>query len=149
MRKLTVILTLAAVALFLAACGGAEQAAAPAPAAPQIENGRYRGLYEDGGEQQVSIQFSLSNGNFTNISFRHLQYSDTPFRNLPEDHRFYPVFAQHLQIGEYLEGKPLAAVFDLHSPGDFIDDIDGFSGATIRGNKVFSAIRDGLNRGIY
>lgn len=54
-----------------------------------------------------------------------------------------------IQATEYLVGKPIEAIYDLHSPGDFVDDIDGFSGATIRANKILSAIKDGLNRGIY
>ncbi len=116
---------------------------------PTVADGRYRGTYEDGGEQQVSIQFNVNGGVIENVSFRHLQYRDTGFRNLAEDHQFYPIWAQHQQIGEYLEGKPLEAIYDLHNPAEVIDDIDTFSGATVRANKVFSAIMDGLNRGIY
>ena len=148
-------------AFLVAACGGQEQAAAPAPApaepvveaaapaAPQLDNGRYRGVYEDSGEQQVSVQFDLRDGAFTNVSFRHLQYRGEVYRNLAEDHHLYPVLVQHQQLAEYLEGKALADVADLYNPGDFLDDIDSYSGATIRANKVLSAIQDGLNRGIY
>ncbi|MBB5174306.1 hypothetical protein [Texcoconibacillus texcoconensis] len=56
---------------------------------------------------------------------------------------------QHEEVLDYLVGQPLDAIADLHSPGDFVDDVDRFTGATIRGNKIFSAIQDGLNRGIY
>ena len=157
MQRFLLTSAIAIAALVVFACGSEQPtAAAPAPApasptvaSPQGENGRYRGLYEDGGEQQVSIQFDVTDGTLSNVSFRHLQYRGQNFRNLEEGHQFYAVFAQHRQIEEYLEGRPLDAIADLYSPGDFIEDIDGFSGATIRGNKVYSAIQDGLNRGIY
>ena len=50
---------------------------------------------------------------------------------------------------EYLDGQPVEKVYDLHNPGEFVEDVDVASGATIRANKVFSAIIDGLGRGIY
>ncbi|TVR68144.1 MAG: FMN-binding protein [Spirochaetaceae bacterium] len=161
MKKTTLVLIGFTMILLLGACE-AERAAAPAPAAPAAEepapapepapgiaDGRYRGIFGDGGEMQVSIQFDVENETFRNVSFRHLQYRGTSFRNLNEDNQFYPIFVQHQQIGEYLEGKPLSALADLYNPGDVIEDIDTFSGATIRANKVVSAIQDGLNRGIY
>jgi len=112
-------------------------------------DGRYRGIYGDRGDMQVSIQFSLENGNLTNISFRHLYHSGNDYRQMEEVDPLYGIKMQHDQAIEYLEGKPLVTIFDLHTPGDFVDDVDAFSGATIRGNKIFSAIVDGLNRGIY
>ncbi len=116
---------------------------------PDAGNGRYRGVYGDGGEQQVSVQFSVANGTLTGISFRHLQYRGTDYRRLEQGDQLYPIVIQHQQITEYLEGRPLEAIFDLHTPGEFIDDVDGWTGATIRGAKVFSAMRDALNRGLY
>ncbi|AOY77021.1 hypothetical protein [Clostridium formicaceticum] len=68
---------------------------------------------------------------------------------MEEGDEFYPIVIQHQQVLEYLEGKPLEVIYDLHNTGDFVEDIDTFTGATIRGNKIFSAIKDGLNRGLY
>ncbi|ABR47832.1 hypothetical protein Amet_1655 [Alkaliphilus metalliredigens QYMF] len=113
------------------------------------EDGRYRGIYGDRGDQQVSIQFHLEDNLLTNLSYRHLYHSGNDYRQIEEGHALYPVVVQHQQILDHLEGKPLAAIFDLHNTGDFIEDIDTFTGATMRGNKVLSAIQDGLNRGIY
>lgn len=113
------------------------------------EDGRYRGIFADRGVQQVSIQFHLADNVLENLSYRHLYHSGTDYRQIGDDHALYPVVQQHQQILDHLDGQPLSAVFDLHAPGDFIDDIDGFTGATVRANKVLSAIRDGLNRGIY
>lgn len=112
-------------------------------------DGRYRGTYEDSGEQQISIQFSIENGNLTGIRFRHLAYAGMDYRSMEEADDNYGVFQQYVQAAEYLEGKPVATIFELHDTVDFVDDVDAYSGATIRGNKMFSAIMDGLNRGIY
>ena len=116
---------------------------------PDYQDGTYRGLYGDSGDQQVSIQFSLEDGNIQNMSFRHLYYSGVDYRELEEDDSLYGIFEQHLQIAEYFEGKDLNSIAELHNPGDFVDDVDVATGATLRGNKVYSAIRDALNRGIY
>lgn len=113
------------------------------------DDGTYRGIYSDAGEMQVSIQFKLENNTVSDVRFRHLAYSGTDFRKLEEADALYGITQQHEQIIEYLEGKPLESIFDLYTPGDFIEDVDTFTGATIRGNKVFSAMKDALNRGIY
>ncbi len=119
------------------------------PVIGDYPDGRYRGTYGDSGDMQVSIQFRLESGNLSDISFRHLYYSGNDYREMEEGDPLYGIVQQHEQIAEYLDGKPIATIYELHSPGDFVDDVDTFSGATIRANKVFSAIVDGLNRGIY
>ncbi len=113
------------------------------------DDGRYRGIYEDRGVQQVSIQFHLEDNVLKDLSYRHLYHGGNDYLQIEEGHELYPVVMQHQQILDYLEGKPLEAIFDLYTPGAFIEDVDTFTGATIRANKVLSAIRDGLNRGIY
>ncbi len=116
---------------------------------PDYQDGTYRGIYGDGGDQQVSIQFSLEDGNIHDMSFRHLYYGGTDYRELEEGDALYGIFEQHEQIAEYFEGKALNSITELHNPGDFVDDVDAATGATLRGNKVYSSIRDALNRGIY
>ncbi len=112
-------------------------------------DGRYRGVFGDGGEMQVNVQFDLRDGQLSNISYRHLAYRDVDYRRLDEDDDLYPVWVQHQQLAEGLEGQPLTAIFALHEPERLAEDIDGYSGATLRGNKVHSAFRDALNRGVY
>ncbi len=112
-------------------------------------DGRYRGVFGDGGEMQVNVQFDLHDGQLSNISYRHLAYRDVDYRRLDEDDDLYPVWVQHQQLAEGLEGQPLTAIFALHEPERLAEDIDGYSGATLRGNKVHSAFRDALNRGVY
>ncbi|RDB43077.1 cytochrome b5 domain-containing protein [Halomonas sp. DQ26W] len=112
-------------------------------------DGRYRGVFGDGGEMQVSVQFDLRDGRLSSISFRHLAYRGVDYLVLEEDDAFYPVRVQYAQIAERLEGEPMTRIFALYEPERIVDDVDSFSGATLRGNKVISAIRNGLNRGVY
>jgi hypothetical protein len=111
----------------------------------EYEDGRYRGHFAG----QVVAQFNVENNTFKKVNFRKLLHMDNDYTKMVEGDELYPVYTQNLQIAEYLEGKPLSAVYDLYTPGEFVDDADGFSGATVRGAKVLSAIMDGLNRGIY
>lgn len=115
----------------------------------KYDNGRYRGAFGDGGYQQVSIQFDLKDNVMNNISYRHLYYKGEDYRAMKEGDPLYPVVKQHEELIKYLEGKPLETLYDLHSPGKIIADVDGFTGATVRSSKVLSAIMDGLNRGVY
>ncbi|WP_444999656.1 cytochrome b5 domain-containing protein [Halomonas mongoliensis] len=112
-------------------------------------DGRYRGVFGDGGEMQVNVQFDLRDGTLSNISYRHLAYRGVDYRRLDENDDLYPVWEQHQQLAEALKGQPLTAIFALYEPERLAEDIDGYSGATLRGNKVHSAFRDALNRGVY
>ena len=57
-------------------------------------------------------------------------------------------FKKYQQI-DYLVGNPLSAIQDAYTPGDFVEDIDGFTGAIVRSSKIISAINDALTRGAY
>jgi uncharacterized protein with FMN-binding domain len=115
----------------------------------QYEDGRYRGIYADRNEIQVSIQFNLTDNVFSDLSFRQLSYNDTDYRTMAETDPLYGITKQNLQVLEYLDGKSLEAMYDLFAPGEFVEDVDAFTGATLRANKIFSSIMDALNRGIY
>ncbi len=118
--------------------------------AGDFEDGLYRGVFGDSGGQEVAVQFALENHLIKDMSFRHLAYRGVDVRTVTEGHALYPVLQQHQQIVEYLEGKDVrTSIAVLHRPGEFIDDVDAFTGATLRANKIYSAIRDALNRGIY
>ncbi|MBE0487517.1 MAG: cytochrome b5 domain-containing protein [Halomonas sp.] len=112
-------------------------------------DGRYRGVFGDGGEMQVNVQFDLRDGRLSNVSYRHLAYRGVDYRTLDDDEDLYPVWVQHQQLAEALEDQPLTAIFALYEPERLAEDLDGYSGATLRGNKVHSAFRDALNRGVY
>ncbi len=112
-------------------------------------DGRYRGTFSDRGYFQVHIQFELEDDHLHNLSFRHLYYADNDYLRMDEDDDLYAVMQQHEQILEYLEGRHVTEIVGLYTPENVVDDIDGFTGATLRGSKIISAIRDGLNRGVY
>ena len=117
--------------------------------ADSYEDGTYRGAFIDRDDVQVNVQFTLRNNVIESIGYRRLSHRGIDYLE-PEDERTEALAEQHKQILEYLEGKDIRAhLADLYEPGQFVDDVDGFSGATIRANKVVSAIRDGLNRGVY
>jgi|GEM_PF-553938 len=144
-----------------AEAGSGEAADAPARLSPAEDerlhrallglplDGRYRGVFGDGGEMQVNVQFDLRDGTLSNIGYRHLAYRGVDYRALDEEDDLYPVWVQHQRLAEALEGQPLTAIFALHAPERLAEEIDGYSGATLRGNKVHSAFRDALNRGVY
>ncbi len=130
-----------------------------------FEDGTYRGGYIDRGEQQVSIEFTLEANVVTAIRYRHLAHQDVDYLR-SEDATVQRLAGQYTQLIEYLVGKDIRAhVNDLHNPGDIVADdeedeelpwwqleryaLDALSGATTRGSKVVSAIRDALNRGVY
>ena len=124
---------------------------APAPADDEVgyEDGTYRGAFIDRDAVQVNVQFTLEDNIITSIGYRHLAHRGIDYLE-PEDEMTEALKDQHEQILDYLEGKDIRdTLVDLYEPGDFVEDVDGFSGATIRANKVISAVRDGLNRGVY
>ncbi len=113
------------------------------------EDGTYRGVFIDRDDVQVNVQFTLENNVIQSIGYRRLSHRGIDYLE-PADAATEALAEQHQQILEYLEGRDIRYhLADLYEPSQFVDDIDGFSGATIRANKVISAIRDGLNRGVY
>nr|BBJ05335.1 hypothetical protein YBY_31840 [Marinobacter nauticus] len=112
-------------------------------------DGTYRGNFIDRGLIQVSLQFRLEGGLIRGMSYRHLFYRDEDYLKMDSSAELYPVLRQYQQISERLEGEPMEAIFRLYEPENVVDDIDGYTGATLRGAKVISAFRDGLNRGVY
>ena len=150
MGKNTVVVGIAgiAVALLLTGCGLREAAQAAEQQTAVVaelshEDGTYRGSFIDKGEINVSVEFKLSRDVVTEAKYRFIQYDG---KNCLES----PWGPQYLQALEYLVGKDIRTNLDaLYQPGDFVDDVDGFSGATIRSNKVRSAMQDALNRGAY
>jgi len=123
-------------------------------------NARYRGIYDDRGENQVTVQFYLEDDHFSDLSFRQLKYDDIDYEdpeNIPEDYIFDEATIegmgeQYRAAIEYLEGEHVSALSDLQEPGNLElepEEVDGMTAATIRGSKIVSAVRDALNRGEY
>ena len=144
-------------------CAGAVVAAslsiagcAPKAFFTNVENyehpdGVYRGAFIDEGAIQVNVQFELVNGVVESARFRHLVGSIPAYNMNTEEEPYRSVVGQYHEALDYLVGKPLSIYLrDLYEPGKVVrSEVDGYSGATIRANKILSAIRDALNRGPY
>ncbi len=115
------------------------------------EDGTYRGVFLDEDQIQVGVEFTLNNGLVTHAGFRHLDRGDGNYHLATEEEPYRSVIAQYQEALDHLVGKPLSEHLpDLYEPGRIVQtEVDGYTGATIRANKVLSAIRDGLNRGVY
>jgi len=114
------------------------------------ENGTYRGAFLDSNEMQVNLQFKLENNIIKSISFRHLQYKGINYLT-SDSATIQGVKGQHQKLIDYLVGKDIrASLTDLYKPGEIVTEkVDTFTGATLRASKIISAVRDGLNRGVY
>lgn len=103
-------------------------------------DGTYRGFYDD----QVEVQFTLEDDVVTATRYRNLSYRGIDY-NKSEDPMVVEIKEEHEALLTHLEGKNITkSLDDLYNPGDI-----EMAGATIRANKVRSAIQDGLNRGAY
>ena len=114
------------------------------------EDGNYRGIFGDGPDIQVNVEFTLVDGVITKAGFRHLR-RDENYHKDAEDEPYRSVVRMYQEALEHLIGKRLEEhLADLYRPGEIVTtEVDGYSGATIRSAKILSAIRDGLNRGPY
>lgn len=113
------------------------------------ENGTYRGVFIDRGGAEVVVQFALKDHIVTDARYRLLRYGNKDFRK-PQNAPDMALSGQYLELLEYLKGKDIREhINDFYSPEKFVKNVDGFSGATIRANKIRSALQDALNRGAY
>jgi spore coat assembly protein SafA len=120
----------------------------------RYEDGTYRGVFVDGGKQQVGVEFKLKNNVVTDISFRTLLYGNTDYRAEKTDPKILAYTEQYNELISYLKGKDIrSALEELYKPSTIVSDktigVDSLTGATLRSGKVVSAINDGLNRGVY
>lgn len=122
----------------------------PLKSTPSYENGTYRGAFLDSDEMQVNVQFKLEDNIIKSISFRHLQYKGINYLT-SEAASIKGIKDQNQKLIDYLVGKDITeSLKDLYRPGEIVTEkVDTFTGATLRASKIISAIRDGLNRGIY
>jgi len=120
-----------------------------------FEDGTYRGSFSDRDEMHVGIQITLEDNIVTEISHRHMAYRGTDYLADDADDTTQGIAEQHKKAVEHLVGKDIRDhLADLYEPGEHVDfgdveDVDGFSGATIYSQKEISAIVDALDRGVY
>lgn len=118
--------------------------------ATPYEDGTYRGVFIDRDRIEVAVEIRLENGIVTAADFRHLYYGDA-FRLENDAEPFRGVIQQYREALDYLVGRNIVTHLpDLYRPERIITtEVDGFTQATVRANKIISALRDALNRGVY
>lgn len=117
---------------------------------PIHSDGVYRGIYADEDAIQVNVEFRLEHEIVKEASFRHLRRDDDYYLETEEE-PYRSVIQQYQEAIDYLLGKDIEAyIDDLYTPEMIVTtEVDGYTAATVRSNKVRSAIRDALNRGPY
>lgn len=110
------------------------------------ENGTYRGAFTS--PTEVEVEFVLKDNVFESIKFRALGHKGVNYLKT-ENEVEKNLAKQYQAVIDYLVGKPLSAIKDTYTPGDFVEDIDGFTGATVRSAKIISALNNALARGAY
>lgn len=113
------------------------------------ENGTYRGSYVDGDINQISVEFVIKDNKYESVKYRALAYKGEDYLKEDATGVIKNIRDQYQQVADYLVGKEIKAVNDLYKPGDIAKDMDAVTGATLRSNKLISAIWDGLNRHPY
>ncbi len=144
------------------ALGEQNEEVLPAEEHGDYPDGRYRGAFIDRADQQIGIQFHLEDNELYDISFRVLSHGGNDYLepgyegNEWNQEDLEALADQHKQLIEYLEGRDITDISDLYEPEIAAEDMEGsgemvdtWTAATVRGTKIISAIRDGLNRGIY
>ena len=110
------------------------------------ENGTYRGAYLS--KEEVELEFVLKDNVVESIRFRALGYKCSNYLK-SEVKVEQDLTKQYQAVIDYMVGKPLSAIADLYKPGEFVEDVDLFTGATVRSAKIISAINNALARGAY
>ncbi len=148
-RMLTLPTALFIGVVMMSSCRAQEQDE-PFDARFSYEDGTYRGIFGDGPDIQVNVQFTLEGGVVTEASFRHLR-RDKNYHKDTDIEPFASVVRQYQDALDHLVGRDLERhLRDLYAPAQIVvTEVDGYSGATIRSVKIISAIRDALGRGVY
>ncbi len=147
MKKAFLVLSGAGILLFLS-CSARD--VAPAEGSRYLEDGTYRGVFADGEDIQVNVQFTLMDGVVTDARFRHLRRDDDYHLETGEE-PYKSVIKQYQEALDHLVGRDISlSLAALYRPEDIVStEVDGYTSATIRSSKIISAVRDGLNRGVY
>ncbi|KMQ50363.1 hypothetical protein CHISP_2726 [Chitinispirillum alkaliphilum] len=142
MKRYLILLVAAVVSVVVSGCFDSNKSS--------FADGVYRGAFFDRGEMEINIQFTLKSDTVTNISYRYLHYKGVDYLDSDEENTNI-VYRQYRELAEYLIDRDIRESLDkLFNPSGIITiEADGVTGATIRSAKLISAIRDGLNRGVY
>ncbi|MGN1406456.1 MAG: FMN-binding protein [Erysipelotrichaceae bacterium] len=109
-------------------------------------DGTYRGAFT--AAEQLTVEFVLKDNKFDSLKLRNLSFQDVDYLK-SEEAPYKGIASQYQECLDYLTGKDVSAVLDLYKPENVATDVDGMTAATLRSNKLISAIFNGLNRGVY
>lgn len=121
---------------------------------PSFDDGVYRGIFTDGGQEQVGVEFTLSDNKVSKIIYSTLSYKDDHYNAPDAKEKILLLREQYDSLIQYLIDKDIRLALsalrfpDLIAPNKSLEN-DALTGATLRSGKVISAITDGLNRGVY
>ncbi len=114
------------------------------------ENGTYRGVFIDGDSIQINVELRIEEDIVKAAAFRHLRRDENYHLDTKEE-PYISVVQQYQEALDHLVGKNINAnLSDLYNPENIVSThVDGYTAATLRSNKIISAVRDALNRGVY
>lgn len=120
---------------------------------PANLNGFYRGTYFDGNEQQVGVEFTLKNDVIEKAQYRSLMYKGINYLQAT-DNTLVALKIQYEALLKSVLGKTVSdALVVLQKPEllvkDTVLDTDTLTSATLRSQKIASALKDGINRSPY
>lgn len=110
-------------------------------------DGTYKGTYEDGGVEQITVEVKIENNQFLSVEYRELNYGDQDYLEEGSAEIVNAVKEQYEQAAAYLNGKDISALADLYDPKGIVIDQDAVTGPTLRTNKLISAICNALSAG--
>ena len=154
MKKITILILMFILVTGLIGCTAEQSAKSETPQVAEkvsYEDGTYRGTFSDGGDMQVGVQFKLEKNIVKEVSIRHLEYKGTDYLKEETDETIMGLAKQYEEVLEHLVDKDIReSISELYEPENIVkEEVDGFTGATVRSSKIISATRDGLNRGVY
>lgn len=118
------------------------------------DNGVYRGIFMDGNQEQVGVEFTLTDHKVEAIKFNTLAYKEDNYLGESPSEKVNALKVQYEALIQYLIGKDVTTHLDALRFSDLIAptqkvEADSLTGATLRNGKVISAVQEGLNRGVY
>jgi hypothetical protein len=112
-----------------------------------LEDGTYRGFYYQDGTEWIAVQFTLTDGAYSSVSFRRLAWQDGDYLSDNATDKQKEDATVFRKAAEALIGNSVNDTTALCSAATA--QIDGVSGATARTDLLALSILNGLNHGPF
>jgi major membrane immunogen (membrane-anchored lipoprotein) len=112
-----------------------------------LADGTYRGYYADHGMTQLGLEFTVTDGVFSEAHFLQLCYKDGDYLSENATTSQQNIRTQFEQLLTSLIGQGEEGIRTLYTPQNIAEDIDAVSAATLKSGKLVYAIHDALLRG--